>query len=103
MTTDTPESVNTAAAFLQDLTLLPDVFRVGTINDLNSTAQMLTRYADLLDQRARKQDGTHSIECWRWHHDCAIARIEAVKRRLIEDRYGSSYYDISSAINGTSA
>lgn len=22
---------------------------------------------------------THSEECWRWHHECAIARIEELK------------------------
>lgn len=23
---------------------------------------------------------THSEECWRWHHGCAVARIEALPR-----------------------
>ncbi len=66
MTTDTPDSVNTAAAFLQGLTLLPDVFRVGTINDLNSTAQMLTRYAASLERTCEwvyVGDDCHKPKC----------------------------------------
>ena len=32
---------------------------------------------------------THSVDCWKWHHDCAVARIEAV--RDIKPRTGAVY------------
>lgn len=25
---------------------------------------------------AQEPQTTHSDECWRWHHDCAVAKIE---------------------------
>lgn len=32
----------------------------------------------LTGDHPRGEFGTHSEDCWQWHHDCAIRRIEEV-------------------------
>ena len=40
--------------------------------------QRCLRVARMLEQRLKQLElqSTHSNDCWRWHHECAIAKIE---------------------------
>lgn len=47
----------------------------------------LADMADALRAALAELDGrqqTHSTECWRWHHECAVARIERFNCLVIE-------------------
>lgn len=44
---------------------------VGVLTQIDNMTSGLTRLA----QQAEPQT-THSAECWRWHHGCAVAKIE---------------------------
>jgi hypothetical protein len=81
MTTDTPESVRKLIGQLEEAWFTFSVADEARDVVLNAAAKLI-RYADSLERAARKQDGTHSTECWRWHHECAIKRIEAAQRAL---------------------
>ena len=40
--------------------------------------QRCLRVARMLEKRLKQLEvqSTHSDDCWRWHHECAIAKIE---------------------------
>lgn len=44
---------------------------------------------------------THSPECWRWHHACAVARIEAVLALCDDDAHAIFVGDVRAAIEGS--
>lgn len=39
-----------------------------------NTTESITALRAAIEQAERPQ--THSEECWRWHHQCAVTRIE---------------------------
>jgi len=67
---DTPES-------LRALALL--YLRYDGHWDLNPAITALERYAGLLERKKRRADSTHADDCWMWHHECAVRKIEQMR------------------------
>ncbi len=45
-----------------------------TPNAYETSRQAITALRAAIEHAERPQ--THSEECWRWHHQCAVAKIE---------------------------
>ena len=48
---------------------------------------------------------THSDECYRWHHECAIVRVDSLRARIVElederDRWYGAAHERMIKING---
>jgi hypothetical protein len=47
-----------------------------------------------MECKTGERQTTHSAECWRWHHGCAVARAERMEAALTEGgEYLSSILD----------
>ena len=66
--TDTPESLRALARLLHGY---------KGVWDLSPAITALEQYAGSLEIQAyRANSRTHAENCWMWHHECAVAKIE---------------------------